>query len=426
MRLTAIFFCALAAPELIIAQSCGLCHATPCPVNAQKIMMVEETRRYWQEIFPWEPIVRFLGQGDREQLGRREVGIKFVTVTNGHHKEIMVRNKAYLDESSLKDAVVRNAEQRPAERVEFGPMFPGVDRKDSRLDDMPLLVELRFDIDVMDYDRDSEVYGPGCFMCNAFRACEECWKTRLEPSRQVLEYILKETLGAKHILWVFSGKKGYHGIVLDRCFAGRYMPDTIRKLIVNQVVNPTDEKVLSHIYDNILWPIFTRQYLEKDKFSRRPDPMAAVWLGVQRPLNHPNTCVTAMRYIREDRYREEPEKWEKHKRGVLRALYWPRIDEEISIKCQHLLKIPFSIHDGTKKISVPILDPATFKPENAPTLEQICSGEGSLEPYVKHFERLLDAAYDEDEGSSDDSSSEEAVPVTLGSKGQQRRKEINV
>lgn len=358
---------------------------------------------YWDQHFPWKSICRFLCQGNPDLFKQREIAIR--------KPSYFQRNKPFETLEQLKDKVLGNGQKNdlPAERIEFGPLFPGTDRADSRLDDMPLRVEFRFDVDVKDYSCDDHLYGKGCLECSHFAyspACKECWETRLEPSRKVLEYLLKEILGAKHILWVFSGKKGYHGIVLDREISSSFYPNTVRENIVNRLIDPKDEKMLNHIYNEILWPIFKEQYLDNEHVGRKR-PMGVFFDGIDRKGRFFDTIPEIFNYIKKCVFEGDAFKMRQYYRRVMRALYWPRLDAKISSDVQHLLKIPFSIHDGTKKISTPILDTENFRPEDALTLEEVCQNPEKLEPYVKHFEELMDRAYAEEEEEDSSSSYEE-------------------
>lgn len=381
---------------------------------------MEKEYIYWSKYFPWKSIFRFLCQGEPADFERREIAIRKPT--------FFQRNVAFKTLEEFKEAVLGRKHEKdlPAERIEFGPLFPGTDRKNSRQDDIPLIVEFRFDVDVQDYSNNHELYGKGCLTCSHFStypACEECWKTRLEPSRKVLEYLLTEILGAQHILWIFSGKKGYHGIVLDKNISSQFLPNESRKNIVDRLVDPKDEKILTHIYNKILWPIFEEQYLNVDVYVNN-NPINVFYDGIPTPLNTLSSTKKIFEYIKTDVFEGDDFGMRQHYRKVMRALYWPRLDAVVSANVQHLLKIPFSIHDGTKNISTPILDTKRFRPEDALTLEEVCQNPEKLDPYVKHFEELMNRAYSEgDESLSSENDEEKDYDVDLITYSKKRKKE---
>lgn len=377
---------------------------------------MENERTYWSQHFPWKSITRFLCQGGSATLERREIAIR--------KPSFFQRNVAFKSLEDLKKSVIGNRPRDdPAERLEFGPIFPGTERKNSRQEkDISLAVEFRFDVDVKDYSNEDKMYGKGCLTCTHFSnapACEECWKNRLEPSRKVLEYLLTEMLGAQHILWVFSGKKGYHGIVLDKNISSKFLPNETRKNIVDRLIDPKDERMLAHIYGKILWPIFKQQYLDVDVYVNN-NPIEVFYGNVRRPLNILIAPKDIFDYIKKDVFGGDDFKMRQHYRKVMRTLYWPRLDAIVSANAQHLLKIPFSIHDETKNISTPILDTENFMPENALTLEDVCQDPRKLEPYVKYFEELMNRAYSKGDESSSSDDDDDVNIITCSGK---RKKE---
>lgn len=355
-----------------------------------------DVHTYWSLCFPWRVMEQFLTQGGRWNLSQREIGI------SPAGKDFMVRNKPYHTLNELRNAVIGNGGTY-ASRVEFGPIHPGPERQETRSEDMPLMVEFRCDVDVSDYAATNHIYGMSVHDCNHFStqpACELCWTTRLEPSRKVLDYLLREILGAEHILWVFSGKKGYHAIVLDRDLSSRVYPDKTRDVLMKELVNPTDPEILDHVYDKILWPIFQAHYLTPET-RVKGTPVRAFFDGVKKKdIQLRNNMVDFFAEVKYEEFRDDDYKMNLYYRRVMRALYWPRLDEEITIKSQHLLKLPFSPHDGTGCVSTPLINPDEFRPEDALKISDVCNNPQLLDPYVEHVASLMRRAFEDADDAS--------------------------
>ena len=110
-------------------------------------------------------------------------------------------------------------------RFEIGPIYSSNprDRKTLRISSAfkPLAKELCFDIDLTDYDDIRTC-------CDKANICIKCWQF-ITMAIKVVDVALRDDFGFKHIMWVYSGRRGAHAWVCDK--KARTMPDQMRKAI---------------------------------------------------------------------------------------------------------------------------------------------------------------------------------------------------
>jgi DNA primase small subunit len=110
-------------------------------------------------------------------------------------------------------------------RFEIGPVYSANPRERKMLRKAsafrPLTKELVFDIDMTDYDEIRTC-------CTGASICHSCWSF-ITMAVKVVDTGLREDFGFKHILWVYSGRRGAHAWVCDK--RAREMDDSKRKAI---------------------------------------------------------------------------------------------------------------------------------------------------------------------------------------------------
>ena len=293
--------------------------------------------------------------------------------------------------------------------------------------------ELVFDIDLTDYD---DVLN---FADLQEGAWAHCWPL-MAGAVQVLDRALREDFGFKHLLWVFSGRRGIHCWVSDR--RARQLTDEARRAVANYLQLWKGEeggKIKVRLSDplhpaagragTVLHRVWEKEVLPRQQILENPKTMEKV-------LSHiPQDCGYLADELREswstgggrgssggnlsvDRWQQFKRKLQKAADGasgpalkralklcphqVVFGFIYPRLDDDVSKKRNHLLKAPFCVHPKTGKVCVPF-DPAKafeFDPDAVPTAASLLNeldakgGSGwkdtSLADSVGLLERMLE------------------------------------
>lgn len=108
-------------------------------------------------------------------------------------------------------------------RIEIGPVYTTNprDRKMHLSGFRPLSKELCFDIDLTDYDDIRTC-------CDKANICNKCWQF-MTMAIKVITAALRDDFGFKHIMWVYSGRRGVHAWVSDK--SARTLDDRKRSVI---------------------------------------------------------------------------------------------------------------------------------------------------------------------------------------------------
>lgn len=139
----------------------------------------------------------------------------------------MLPNDAYMRYQSFMsaDQFKKQCLQLTPVRFEIGPIYSTNprDRKSLRKASAfrPIAKELVFDIDMTDYDDIRTC-------CSKANICTKCW-TFITMSIKVIDAALRQDFGFKHLLWVYSGRRGAHCWVSDK--RARLMNDQKRKAV---------------------------------------------------------------------------------------------------------------------------------------------------------------------------------------------------
>ncbi|WFD00581.1 p48 polypeptide of DNA primase [Malassezia yamatoensis] len=344
------------------------------------------------------------------------------------HREFAftLQNEAYLRYQSFSswDEWKREVCRLNPSRFEIGPIYSAKpkDRKTlQKTSFRPLERELVFDIDMTDYDEIRTC-------CSDKSICSRCWKL-IAAAVEVLDMVLREDFGFKHILWVYSGRRGIHCWVSDP--EARSLNDEARKALVGwtevirgsanqakkvslgsatpgaqRTLHPSLRRALGNdILGNsgprgtdspsrgILQKAFYEIILcDQDVFR---DPHRWETLLALLPTNDSETLAKLQsRWSASSRSSvakwndilevasKSPERlrttWIAALEDIVLQYTYPRIDAEVSKRQNHLLKSPFVVHPSTGRVCVPLeleqiqdFDPHSSAPTVAQLLREL-------------------------------------------------------
>lgn len=391
----------------------------------------EITRAFYQRLFPFRHLFQWLNHSP--------------TPSNDFaHREFAftLPNDAYLRYQSFPTADLLRKQciaQLPS-RFEIGPVYSTNprDRKTLRKASAfkPIAKELVFDIDMTDYDDIRTC-------CTGAQICEKCWAF-ITMAIKTVDVSLRDDFGFRHILWVYSGRRGAHAWVCDK--RARELDDARRRSIAGylellkggdqggkrvNVRRPlhmhlersleilkehfqtsilreqdpwADDAKAAHLL-NLLPDSTLRQALQKKWDSAPGRSSAAKWADIDAVAKSGALSKSSRDLL-------------EAKQDIVLEYTYPRLDAEVSKKLNHLLKSPFVVHPGTGRVCVPIdtRKVEEFDPLGVPTvtqlLQEIDEWEGeesekkipdwdktSLKPYVDYFRGFVAALLKEEMGS---------------------------
>jgi DNA primase small subunit len=245
--------------------------------------------------------------------------------------------------------------------------------------------ELVFDLDMDEYD---PIRTCGCV---GREVCEICWKL-MQVAADIIDDTLREDFGFKKIEWVYTGGRGYHAWVLDaptfsldkeqREAIVEYMkiikkkpkkPDPgeiVEDELIETIEDLTDDAraLKERIYKKI-----GRDYILNEKNVRLIEEAGFT----QTTLKRARERLEHSELIR-DIVDSVPNEKKFLESAIVR--HYPRIDYKVTIDIKRLIRMPGSVHIGTKNISQFIEDPTTFNPlRDATNLYDVVGEPGEFE-----------------------------------------------
>eukprot|EP00164_Ancoracysta_twista_P007422 GFYU01010534.1.p1 GENE.GFYU01010534.1~~GFYU01010534.1.p1 ORF type:complete len:489 (+),score=154.31 GFYU01010534.1:59-1525(+) len=394
---------------------------------------VDLLRVYYDRLFPYKRFFRWLSyENDPESddplvrkdfMSRREFSF---TVD-----EVYMR---YLSFNSVTD-MMKEIQSKCPHKIDIGAVFNANPKNRTTIkasEFKPVERELVFDIDMDDYDVIRTC-------CTGANVCNLCWKF-LTCAIKTITRVLREDFGFRHILWVYSGRRGIHCWVCDP--RARKLTNDGRTAVAEYLnIFKGDNMNLSaplHKSHDIAKKTFLEEYFVKiavedqHKFdnvqamssvlSLIPDDeirgyVTSRWTEDLTNLDEEQRITKAtQRWMELQSVIENEIKTQKKKNWALMKCIneiiffhtYPRLDVGVSKHLNHLLKSPFCVHPKTGRVCVPI-DPDTcdeFDPLTVPTVAQLHQDmddwenthmdtdekvpdlhKTSLKPYIDNFDR---------------------------------------
>ncbi|WFD26680.1 p48 polypeptide of DNA primase [Malassezia nana] len=381
---------------------------------------------YYRRVLPFRSLFTWLNQDS--SVTRNFVNREFAfTLQN----DAYLRYQSFATWEEWKKEVCR---LNPS-RFEIGPVYTAKpkDRKTlQKANFRPVLRELVFDIDMTDYDEIRTC-------CSDKRLCRRCWKL-IAVAAEVLDMTLREDFGFKHLLWVYSGRRGIHCWVSDpeacalsdearKALVGwievirgganqakkvalgtptpgfpRALHPSLRRALGQDVLTHTASRA-SPLSRGLLQRAFVDVLLRDQDVFREP----ARWEVLLQLLPSSETDAIARLQTRwAAAPRSSVQKWDdvlevaqkSHDRvrpvwiaaleDIVLQYTYPRIDAEVSKRMNHLLKSPFVIHPSTGRVCVPLeleqildFDPATSVPTVVQLLEELTRAQNTPEKHIR-------------------------------------------
>ncbi|KAI7855609.1 hypothetical protein BDC45DRAFT_505452 [Circinella umbellata] len=376
-------------------------------------------RLFYQRFFPYKTYFSWLNYGldISKNFTHREFSFTLPS-------DIYIRYNSFANVDIMKKEIER---LQPI-KIDIGAVY-SVKPKDKKTVNekvfKPLEKELVFDIDMTDYDEIRTC-------CSGGDICHKCWEF-MTIAIKVIDVSLREDFGFKHLLWVYSGRRGVHCWVSDE--RARKLDNESRKAIVGflEIIKGGAEMSRKVKLPPILHPSLSRSLeIVKPYFG-------SLVLDAQGVLDTPDEWNKVLDFINDtdiknelnEQWSEIPSrsgvnKWQdlrnalEHKkrpdresiaRDLIFQYTYPRLDDKVSVQINHLLKSPFCVHPKTQRVCVPINPQMCekFDPLAVPTLGKLSEElnvydaknqddsdrkipdykKTSLRPYIEIFEKFV-------------------------------------
>lgn len=344
------------------------------------------TRYYGSEAFPLATVVKLATRNHRVPLENVEFGF----VINDSYW----RNKRFGSGQQLREFLTQ---MRP-QRLELGPVHPCALKTQEPYANLPLQKYLVFDCDIQDVnDKHPHAYVRRCACKGAARVCAEgCW-FYMRVAIKCLTYVLKQVIGCRTVVPVYSGRRGVHIWVLEEQFISKSEEERAgivkRIKLMGKPWKYAHPEFGAYVYDFILKDAFYANFLAGPRIVCAPEVPNIITDMVRKTgtlVTLPEQVIEAL--VRVQMEAENTRAWGEFctlmnavvpdfERQFIYRMMYPRLDEDVTVKHHHLVKFPFVVHPGSRRCSIPIPDVDTWTPDMAPRLSELMA-------YAAQFEDM--------------------------------------
>ncbi len=308
---------------------------------------------YYKDHFDFSTLLSYIGLTN---FNKREFGF---VVPSGR----FIRNISFPNTNALRQFMVENS----VLHAYIGAVYSTSPSRDNPIQKIEWKYrEFIFDLDIDEYDL---VRTCGC---KGYEFCFDCWSL-IKDAVIFIDETMKKDFGYTDIRWLFSGRRGVHGWIIDK--RAQTYDQKIRTAILNYLGFIHDKKRSQSIDEipdsakslrNRIYSIIAKAYF----LNVTQKELKTIGLSAQQA----KYIIERVRNSKEFdhlTYNQivpiKPEIRAKLSNEIILCRY-PRIDRKVTMDTRRVSRMPLSIHGKTGNIAIEIDDIIKFDPFKVKTV----------------------------------------------------------